>query len=264
MQARLTFATAVSVEPEIFIIDEALAVGDVLFQEKCFRKFREIAASGATILFVTHSYWLIYELCQRAILLHEGRLLADDIPRKVGYLYEKLLAEARGGNSVTLDVGVTPAGEGAAPSEVRILSAVILNAEGVPVKTLIPGDIYTIKVDVRFGLPFPSFSVGFIIQKPNGQVLYATNTAYQGRKLAAAAGETIEIRFSLPNRLGGGQYLLAAGISRMKSESDYEVLHVLREAYDFTVMNSVRWGGDVDLQSEVLSVQSLAADAQER
>ena len=102
MQARLTFSVAISVDPEIFIIDEALAVGDTLFQEKCFRRIREIATSGATVFFVTHSIGTIYDLCTSAILINKGKLLLQDQPRIVGYAYEKLLNEERSGKEVIL------------------------------------------------------------------------------------------------------------------------------------------------------------------
>jgi len=91
MMVRLAFAVAINIEPEILIIDEALSVGDELFQRKCFSRIEAIRAKGATILFVSHSGGQIVELCDRALLLDSGEKLAVGMPKHIVGCYHKLL-----------------------------------------------------------------------------------------------------------------------------------------------------------------------------
>ena len=91
MTVRLAFAVAINVEPDILIVDEALSVGDELFQRKCFSKIEEIKARGATILFVSHSGATVVGLCDRAILVDGGELLLSGEPKKIVGLYQKLM-----------------------------------------------------------------------------------------------------------------------------------------------------------------------------
>lgn len=254
MQARLTFAVAVSVDPDIFIIDEALAVGDVLFQEKCFRKIRGISESGATILFVTHSYPTIYDLCSRAILLHEGEMLIEDQPKKVGYAYEKLLQEERTGKPVVVSCGES-VDLPAAALTAKILDAVIVNQEGVEVATLFHGQEYFIKIRCQCIKDCPSLSIGFIIQKPNGHVINTTSSMYLNVKISGKANEIIEVFFSFSCYFSTGQYLLAGGVSSIKNETDYEVIHILRESFVFTVKSNELFGGDIDIRTQITSIK---------
>ncbi|MBT8439258.1 MAG: ABC transporter ATP-binding protein [Gammaproteobacteria bacterium] len=94
MMVRLAFAVAINVEPEILIIDEALSVGDELFQRKCFSRIEAIRDSGATILFVSHSGSTVVELCDRAVLLDAGEKLAVGLPKAVVGHYHKLIYTA--------------------------------------------------------------------------------------------------------------------------------------------------------------------------
>jgi hypothetical protein len=280
MQARLAFAVAVSVEPDVFVIDEALSVGDVLFQERCFRRIRQIASSGATVLFVTHSYPLIYELCDRGLLLHKGQLVVDDVPKKAGFAYEKLIAEERGQRpvDVSLGSGAGPEqgpGEGSVAeggqeyprdaegtAEARVLDAAVVNDEDVEVGTLFHAHTYTVRIRFVCHLNLPGLSVGFIIQKPTGQVLYRIGSMYLKEALAANAGDVLEARFSLPCRLATGQYLLSAAVSIVEGTTDYRVAHILRDSRVLSVVSNGLFGGDVDLQSQLLSVRTVSHSAQ--
>ena len=91
MMVRLAFAVAINVDPQILIVDEALSVGDELFQRKCFSRIEAIRKAGATILFVSHSGGTIVELCDRAVLLDAGELLAVGRPKQIVGRYQKLL-----------------------------------------------------------------------------------------------------------------------------------------------------------------------------
>jgi len=91
MAVRLAFAVSINVDPDILIIDEALSVGDELFQRKCFSKLEEIKKNGATILFVSHSGATVVSLCDRAILIDDGELITSGDPKKVVSYYHKLL-----------------------------------------------------------------------------------------------------------------------------------------------------------------------------
>jgi len=91
MYLRLAFAVAVNVDPEILVVDEALAVGDEVFQRKCYSRIHEMRRSGATILFVSHSAPTVVELCNRAVLLDEGELLLNGPPKLVVSEYHKLI-----------------------------------------------------------------------------------------------------------------------------------------------------------------------------
>lgn len=91
MVVRLAFAVSINVDPDILIIDEALSVGDELFQRKCFTKLEEIKKRGATILFVSHSGATVVNLCDRAILIDDGEMILNGKPKNVVGLYQKLL-----------------------------------------------------------------------------------------------------------------------------------------------------------------------------
>jgi lipopolysaccharide transport system ATP-binding protein len=91
MLVRLAFAVAINVDPEILIVDEALSVGDELFQRKCFSRIDAIREAGATILFVSHSGTQVVELCDRVILLDAGEFLASGVPKQMVGRYQKLL-----------------------------------------------------------------------------------------------------------------------------------------------------------------------------
>ena len=98
MFARLAFAVAINVEPDILIVDEALSVGDSAFQRKCFAKMEDVKAKGTTIIFVSHSEGQIVELCSRAIFIHSGQLVLDGEPKRVTGLYSKMM------NSGNIDI----------------------------------------------------------------------------------------------------------------------------------------------------------------
>lgn len=91
MFARLAFSVAISVDPDILIVDEALSVGDVFFQNKCYRRFDDFRRRGKTILFVTHDMGSVIKYCNRCVLLNAGKKVAEGSPQEMVDLYKKIM-----------------------------------------------------------------------------------------------------------------------------------------------------------------------------
>lgn len=254
MQARLTFSVAISVDPDILIIDEALAAGDALFQEKCYRRIREIVSSGATVFFVTHSLGTIYELCDSALLISEGKLLLHDTPRAVGYAYEGLLASASGG----IATGIT-ANSSNFDDEHKNLDAVvkdvrICNEEGARVLLLEYGKTYVVRSSVELSRPIDRISMGFRIQKPSGQVVYGTSTALLGHEISGSTCNEITMAFRFKCLLAAGSYLIGGGVSEFVSDTQFRVIHVNRDSA-FEVVSMKKFQGDIDMDASLYKLE---------
>ena len=255
MKARLTFSTAISVDAEILIIDEALSVGDALFAEKCFKRIKEIAASGVTIFFVTHSLGQVYDLCNRALLLDTGKLVCDGLPKDVGHEYELLLNRDRHKQKTSPDNQQTQLTTGEKEELLEGLksyvSAVdIIDDDGVITKTLNYGEWYTVRVHVRHNETIENYSVGFRFSLPGGMVVFGKATANDKMVLASDVGKK-SICFRFQSTLANGQYIVGAGIAEIFSDESFNVIHMKEQAYTFTTLGGNSFMGLIDMGSEI-------------
>ncbi len=237
MYIRLAFAIAVSVDPQILIIDEALAVGDAVFQRRCLRRIKEIQESGATILFVSHDPHAIRALCSRAILLNGGHKEADGVPSDVLNRYQKLImsseaAYVAGGHDtegsqapdgeLLLDENVKPLkftyrhGDGTA----EILSVDFLNDAGRQVEFIDTGDPVVVRIRVRFNEDVFNPVIGFLIRDRHGIHVYGTNTDIQEIFFEHVnAGEILEASFAFNCWVGIGAFSITAAVHSVAGTS---------------------------------------------
>lgn len=268
MLARLAFSVAVSVEPDILIIDEALATGDMAFAAKSYARMKKIASSGATVIFVTHTLQAVYDLCSRAILLEKGRIAAMGTPRQVGYAYEQLI-NAEMSDSYAEDAPVLSIEKAPAKSEnisAKVLGVTLLDEKGTAVRQLEQDQTYTIRVRVSFSRDFRSASIGYRLENPGGTPIYGTSTSVQGVEVSAKAGEVVEIDFDFVCTLSGGSYILCGGVAEnlgQASEHYYSsMVHFFAEATLFEVIGKNVFAGFVDLKSKVKAVSNQTKETE--
>ena len=220
MKARLTFSTAISVDPDILIIDEALAAGDMLFADKCFKRMREIASSGATVFFVTHSLGAVYDLCTSALLLNKGQLLLQGDPLTVVYEYERLMNVER--HNKDDDDG--PGGEFGG-DEVRVEDVYVTDEDGTRASVLVSGKTYTIVTRLEFVKKTDRVNVAIRVQNERGVIVTGHNSLFDELFVSGDAGERLEMCFEWNCNLSNGAYLLMGATAQTQSTDDYRVLH---------------------------------------
>ncbi|MEZ5617039.1 MAG: ABC transporter ATP-binding protein [Rhodocyclaceae bacterium] len=256
MFVRLAFAVAVHVAPQILIVDEALSVGDFLFQAKCFEKFRSFKQEGVTILFVTHSLDLVTAHCDRAILIEKGGLVVSGSPNEAINAYRRLLTsssrlvphEAVLTNDLPLrawdSTFSTNQNETRYGSkETEIIEAGLFTTEGQPTQLFRTGEICQIKVRLLANRDNLDPFVSFVIKDLKGTALLGTNTNLEGFLLKTTRSSSITtIVFRLPMLLNPGRYLLSVG-SQVLAADGSPVAHDHRSDYmTFEVIGNPRHG----------------------
>jgi lipopolysaccharide transport system ATP-binding protein len=227
MFVRLAFAVASNVEPDILVIDEALAVGDAVFQHRCLRRIKEIQERGSTVLFVSHDAAAVRALCSRAILMSAGRVLADGPPSEVLNHYQKIVMEREQEYEEEAAGDETQGGEadgreGFAPlrynyrhgdGSAEIVSAELLDASRRPVGVVETGAPLTVRVRARFQREVDDAVFGFLINDSRGVHAYGTNTKEQQIDFGRLRrGELIEVSFAFDCWLGLDQFSVSLAV----------------------------------------------------
>lgn len=229
MYIRLAFATAINVNPDILIVDEVLAVGDDMFQRRCYRKIEEFQEQNKTILFVSHNIETVTSLCNSALLLDRGEILEIGQPKTIANIYSKLLSEREGeylkhqtsSNFKTdmdqrfKDLKSTNESEFRYGSADAVISDVkIYNNDGESVNVLQQGEECTIKVSIIFNKPMDKPGLGFKVRTLNGVDICGTNTFLADTPIGnVEPGTVTTISFSQKMILNPGTYTLTAGVA---------------------------------------------------
>jgi ABC-2 type transport system ATP-binding protein len=243
MYVRLAFAVAVHVDPDILLVDEVLAVGDEPFQRKCMDRIRGFQHEGRTIVLVTHALDQVAELCDRAVVLEHGRVIADGPPRDS-------LKVLRAEFEVTRisDRDKDREREEQAPPAASVQSVRLSDGRGAPVTTLAPGSDLVVAVEVSAPDGLSDWMLGIGIDTPLGQAVFGTNTQLMGLTMPPLQGtRTFEI--ALPGLwLGEGQYSVHGALA---ANSGIEIDR-RSEAATFTVEAAGRSVGYVHAEPTLL------------
>ena len=288
MFVRLAFALNINVEPEILIVDEALSVGDVFFQAKCYRKMEEIRERGTTILMVTHDMGSIIKYCDKVVLLNKGEFIAEGDPGRMVDLYKKILANQMDSLQEELDndfsggieiegaekkvmsskeaaAAHTGAGVGLMKEKITINSdrteygdgraeifdLGLFDARGNLTNLLIKGEMFTIKERIRFNAPLQNPIFTYTIRDKKGMDLSGTNTMYEGADVKPVGpGDVYDVSFTQKMTLQGGEYLLSMSCTGFEGE-EHVVYHRLYNVANITVISNKNTVGVYDMESEV-------------
>ena len=285
MFVRLAFALAINVEPEILIVDEALSVGDVFFQSKCYRRMEEIRQKGTTILMVTHDMGSIIKYCDKVVLLNKGNFVAEGAPGHMVDLYKKILAGQMEGLEAAKDVDSDFSGETAEKEQkektyqlphgklmkdsltinsnrteygdgrAEIYDLGLFDQRGNLTNLLLKGEEFTIKEKIRFAAPIQSPIFTYTIKDKKGTDLTGTNTMFEGTDIKPVkAGDEYEVSFTQKMTLQGGEYLLSMSCTGFE-QGEHTVYHRLYDVANITVISNKNTVGVYDMESAVQAVK---------
>ena len=210
MVMRLAFSIAIHADPDCFIVDEALAVGDAHFVQKCMRRIREFREGGGSLIFVSHSMEAVKMICDKAILLEKGEIVAEGDPESVANKYNFLLAKLD-----DADGKVVMDGDGERRSygtfDVTITS-VNLIGEKSGSNRICAGERASINIDIESSIDLDDATIGIMIRDKFGQNIYGTNTYHLEKPIGFSKGRKYRCAYAMTFNIGAGKYSVTVAI----------------------------------------------------
>lgn len=273
MFVRLAFAVAINIDPEILIVDEALSVGDVFFQSKCYKKFNEFREQGKTVLLVTHDLGSIMTYCDRAILINRGDLIAEGEPKEIVDLYKKVLVDqldedkSHESEDSTVDNNVSNKLKSDlllkntnfleyGDKKAEIVDFYMTDDKNKITNTILKGKKFVIGMEVLFHEKVENPIFAFTIKNTKGLEITGTNTMIEKKFVHGnPKGKKYHIKFEQEMNLQGDHYLLSLGVTGFIGD-EFTVYHRLYDIADVAVVSDKNTVGFYDMDSNV-SVQEM-------
>ena len=274
MFVRLAFSLSIAVEPEILIVDEALSVGDIFFQTKCYKRMDELKSKGTTIIMVTHDLGAVIKYCDRTMVLHNGNQVAIGSPHEMVDLYKKILAgqEPTISDSVVSELesakvesnektklvnplkdsmSINPHADIYGDMKAEFIDFGILDQKGNPATVIVKGETFTIKEKIRMNEDIKDPIFTWTIKDKRGTELTGTNTMLE--KIDTGFGEkgrVYDVSFTQKMRLQGGEYLLSMSCTSFEGD-ELKVHHRMYDVISLTVLINENKVGIFDSESKV-------------
>ena len=275
MFVRLAFALSIAVEPDILIVDEALSVGDIFFQTKCYKRMDELKNSGTTIIMVTHDLGAVIKYCDRTMVLHNGNQVAIGTPHEMVDLYKKILsgqnplevldenyfqndsvcvsADIRRDDKTLLKdkMSINNNSDTYGDKKAEFIDFGILDQKGNPTSIVVKGELFTIKEKILMNEEIKNPIFTWTIKDKRGTDLTGTNTMLE--KVDTGIGEKgriYEVSFTQKMRLQGGEYLLSMSCTSFEGD-ELQVHHRMYDILSLTVLINENKVGIFDSESIV-------------
>jgi ABC-2 type transport system ATP-binding protein len=246
MYVRLAFAVAINTDPDVLLVDEVLAVGDEQFQKKCMDKIREFQEQGRTIILVSHSLGQVQDLCDTAVVLHEGRVKFRGPARQAVQNFREILEGRRIAEAAASDPE-------ADPTQGHVSDVYLGVVDGDISRPVPEGSTIDLQMKVSYSERLEEWHCGFFIENALGNLVYGSDTQRLDAPLPPLDGPTV-VAFRIPDvRFGSGPYFVHAFLADGRGEH----LAIARDAARFLMEDDERSVGSHRMVTSVLLVQSV-------
>jgi lipopolysaccharide transport system ATP-binding protein len=212
MAMRLAFSIAIHADPECFLVDEALSVGDGYFQQKCINKIKQYRQAGGALVFVSHDLNAVKMVCDRVIVLDQGNVVADCDPEEGVNVYNRLLARESQQDQSSIGNRVGPQSAQNYGSNLAQFLAIDVAGQNSHTEVVSSGERLHIKMHIKANANLPDITVGIMLRDRFGQDIFGTNSHLKGHSMSLKEGQEIIVSYAITAAIAAGKYTLTAAL----------------------------------------------------